>query len=168
MAHTKAGGSTRNGRDSNPKYLGIKLNDGQTARPGMVIVRQRGTKIEAGKNVKVGHDHTLYAMVSGKVLFRSRRKTNFDGQIVRKKVVDVLLPADSEGRCKKDPSFKGHSCIYSSAYYSASTTTKILPKDSPIATGMANSPSSLIGFSSLIASTGSSVALAISATSTPS
>lgn len=90
MAHTKAGGSTKNGRDSGPKFLGVKLYDGQAARPGMVIVRQRGTKIEAGQNVKVGHDHTLYSMVAGKVLFRSRRKTNFDGRVVQKKVVDVL------------------------------------------------------------------------------
>ena len=93
MAHTKAGGSTKNGRDSNPKYLGVKLADGQAARPGMVIVRQRGTKIEAGKNVKVGKDHTLYAMVTGLVSFRDRRKTNFDGRVVRKKVVDVLAAA---------------------------------------------------------------------------
>jgi large subunit ribosomal protein L27 len=90
MAHTKAGGSSKNGRDSNPKFLGVKLADGQAARPGMIIVRQRGTKIEAGKNVKVGKDHTLYAMVSGLVTFRDRRKTNFDGRVVRKKVVDVL------------------------------------------------------------------------------
>ncbi|MEK7101226.1 MAG: 50S ribosomal protein L27 [Patescibacteria group bacterium] len=93
MAHTKAGGSSKNGRDSNPKYLGIKLGDGQAARPGMVIVRQRGTKIEAGHNVKVGHDHTLYSMITGKVLYRDRRKTNFDGKVVRKKVVDVLAAA---------------------------------------------------------------------------
>ena len=93
MASTKSGGSTKNGRDSNPKYLGVKLADGQAARPGMVIVRQRGTKIEAGKNVKVGKDHTLYAMVSGLVSFRDRRKTNFDGRVVRKKVVDVLAVA---------------------------------------------------------------------------
>lgn len=90
MAHTKAGGSTKNGRDSGPQFLGVKLYDGQAARPGMVIVRQRGTKIEAGKNVKVGHDHTLYSMVTGKILFRDRRKTNFDGRVVRKKVVDVV------------------------------------------------------------------------------
>ncbi|MES2668599.1 MAG: 50S ribosomal protein L27 [Patescibacteria group bacterium] len=90
MASTKAGGSTKNGRDSGPKFLGVKLYDGQAARPGMVIVRQRGTKIEAGKNVKVGHDHTLYSMAVGKVLFRSRRKTNFDGRVVQKKVVDVV------------------------------------------------------------------------------
>lgn len=93
MAHTKAGGSSKNGRDSNPKYLGVKLADGQAARPGMVIVRQRGTKIEAGKNVAVGKDHTLFAMASGLVTFRDRRKTNFDGRVVRKKVVDVLAAA---------------------------------------------------------------------------
>ena len=90
MAHTKAGGSSKNGRDSGPKFLGVKLYDGQDARPGMIIVRQRGTKIEAGKNVKVGHDHTLYSLVTGKILFRSRRKTNFDGRVVQKKVVDVV------------------------------------------------------------------------------
>jgi large subunit ribosomal protein L27 len=93
MAHTKAGGSSKNGRDSNPKYLGVKLANGQAARPGMVIVRQRGTKIEAGKNVEVGKDHTLFAMASGIVTFRDRRKTNFDGRVVRKKVVDVLAAA---------------------------------------------------------------------------
>lgn len=91
MAHTKAGGSTKNGRDSGPKFLGVKVGDGQSARPGMVIVRQRGTKIEAGKSVKVGHDHTLYAVATGRVAFRNRRKTNFDGRVVSKKVVDVLV-----------------------------------------------------------------------------
>ena len=90
MASTKAGGSAKNLNTSNPKYLGVKLSDGQAAREGMVIVRQRGTKIEAGKNVKVGKDHTLYSMVTGKVSFRERRKTNFDGRVVRKKVVDVV------------------------------------------------------------------------------
>jgi len=93
MAHTKAGGSSKNGRDSGPKYLGVKLSDGSSARPGMVIVRQRGTKIEAGKNVKVGRDHTLYAMIDGLVSFRDRRKMNFDGRTVQKKVVDVLARA---------------------------------------------------------------------------
>ena len=93
MAHTKAGGSTKNGRDSNPKYLGIKLAAGQAARPGMIIVRQRGTKVMAGENVKVGRDHTIYSMISGIVSFRERRKTNFDGRVVRRKVVDVLASA---------------------------------------------------------------------------
>jgi large subunit ribosomal protein L27 len=93
MAHTKAGGSSKNGRDSGPKFLGVKLSAGQAARPGMVIVRQRGTKIMAGKNVKVGKDHTLYAMVTGLVSFKDKRKTNFDGRVVRRKVVEVLAPA---------------------------------------------------------------------------
>lgn len=90
MASTKAGGSAKNLNDSNPKYLGVKLADGASARPGMVIVRQRGTKIEAGKNVRVGKDHTLFAIASGVVSFRTRRKTNFTGRIVTKKVADVI------------------------------------------------------------------------------
>ena len=89
MASTKAGGSTKNLNDSNPKYLGVKLADGEKASPGMIIVRQRGTKVEAGKNVRVGRDHTLYAMASGTVSFRERRKTGYDGRIFRKKVVSV-------------------------------------------------------------------------------
>lgn len=90
MASTKAGGSAKNLNTSNPKYLGVKLADGEAARPGMVIVRQRGTKIEAGKNVGVGHDHTLFALSAGTVSYRTRRKTKFDGQIVSKKVADVV------------------------------------------------------------------------------
>ena len=89
MASTKAGGSAKNLNDSNPKYLGVKLADGASARPGMVIVRQRGTKIEAGKNVRVGRDHTLFSVATGTVSFRTRRKTNFAGRIVSKKIVDV-------------------------------------------------------------------------------
>lgn len=89
MASTKAGGSTKNLRDSNPKYLGVKLADGAKAREGQIIVRQRGTKIEAGKNVRVGRDHTLYSLISGVVSFSEKRKKNFDGRIVRKKVVSV-------------------------------------------------------------------------------
>ncbi|MFA6407980.1 MAG: 50S ribosomal protein L27 [Candidatus Paceibacterota bacterium] len=90
MAHTKAGGSAKNLRDSNPKYLGVKLADGATAKPGAIIVRQRGTKIEAGKNVKVGKDHTLFSIADGKVSFRTRRKTTFTGRLMQKKVVDVI------------------------------------------------------------------------------
>ncbi len=89
MASTKAGGSAKNLNDSNPKYLGVKLADGQAARPGQIIVRQRGTKIEAGKNVKVGKDHTLFAIASGKVSFKDKRFTRYDGHIVSKKVVRV-------------------------------------------------------------------------------
>jgi large subunit ribosomal protein L27 len=90
MASTKAGGSTKNLRDSNPKYLGVKLAQGASARPGMVIVRQRGTKVLAGKNVRVGKDHTLFSMATGTVSFGERRKTRYDGKIVRKKVVSVI------------------------------------------------------------------------------
>ncbi|MHB1163068.1 MAG: 50S ribosomal protein L27 [Minisyncoccota bacterium] len=90
MASTKAGGSAKNLNDSNPKYLGVKLADGALAKPGAIIVRQRGTKIEAGKNVKVGKDHTLFAIADGKVAFRTRRKTSFTGRLMMKKVVDVL------------------------------------------------------------------------------
>ncbi|MBU6490614.1 50S ribosomal protein L27 [Patescibacteria group bacterium] len=90
MASTKAGGSAKNLNDSNPKYLGVKLADGATARPGMVIVRQRGTKVEPGKNVGVGHDHTLFALAAGKIAFRTRRKTSFTGRVLSKKVVDVV------------------------------------------------------------------------------
>jgi large subunit ribosomal protein L27 len=90
MASTKAGGSAKNLNTSNPKYLGVKLADGASARPGMVIVRQRGTKIEAGKNVAVGRDHTLFALSSGKVSFRTKRKTTFAGRILRKTVADVV------------------------------------------------------------------------------
>lgn len=90
MASTKAGGSAKNLNTSNPKYLGVKLADGAAARPGMVIVRQRGTKIEAGKNVGVGHDHTLFALATGTVAFRTRRKTSFTGRIINKKVADVI------------------------------------------------------------------------------
>lgn len=91
MASTKAGGSTKNLRDSNPKYLGVKLADGQKARTGQVIVRQRGTKIEAGKNVRIGKDHTLYASTNGTVKFSERRKTRYDGRVVRKKVANITL-----------------------------------------------------------------------------
>jgi large subunit ribosomal protein L27 len=69
MAHKKAGGSTRNGRDSNPKYLGIKRYGGQIVNAGEIIVRQRGTPFHPGRYVGMGRDHTLYALVAGKVMF---------------------------------------------------------------------------------------------------
>lgn len=69
MAHKKAGGSTRNGRDSNPKYLGVKRFGGQMINAGTIIIRQRGTKFHPGRNVGIGKDHTLYALVPGKVVF---------------------------------------------------------------------------------------------------
>ena len=72
MAHKKAGGSTRNGRDSNPKYLGVKKYGGEAVLAGNIIVRQRGTRFKAGDNVGVGRDHTLFALENGKVKFESR------------------------------------------------------------------------------------------------
>lgn len=72
MAHKKAGGSTRNGRDSNPKYLGVKQYGGQVVHPGMIIVRQRGTHFHPGQYVGMGRDHTLYALRSGVVRFKMK------------------------------------------------------------------------------------------------
>ena len=90
MAHRKAGGTAKNLRDSNPKYLGIKLADGQKAQRGSIIVRQRGTPIMAGTNVSMGKDHTLFALKDGTVKFGSKRKTSFNGNVVVKKTVSVV------------------------------------------------------------------------------
>ncbi len=90
MAHRKAGGSAKNLRDSNPKYLGTKLGDGQAAKTGSIIVRQRGTRILPGKNVGLGKDHTLFALANGIVKFRSARRTRFNGTTVQKRIVDVI------------------------------------------------------------------------------
>ena len=77
MAHKKGGGSSNNGRDSNPKMLGVKRYGGQTVRTGTIIVRQRGTRIHAGENVGRGGDDTLYALADGVVSFRNRGKRKF-------------------------------------------------------------------------------------------
>lgn len=69
MAHKKAGGSTRNGRDSNPKYLGVKRYGGQFVNAGEILVRQRGTRFHAGEGVGLGRDHTLFALIAGNVKF---------------------------------------------------------------------------------------------------
>ena len=90
MAHRKAGGSAKNLTDSKPKYLGTKLYDGENAKAGDIIVRQRGTKILPGQNVDMGKDHTLYALRAGKVKFTTKRKIGFNGKTVVKKVVNVL------------------------------------------------------------------------------
>ena len=90
MATKKGGGTAKNLRDSQPKYLGVKRADGQMVKTGEVIVRQRGTKIEAGTNVAIGKDHTLFAKSDGKVIFKDIRKTKFNGQSVSKKAVDVI------------------------------------------------------------------------------
>ena len=75
MAHKKAGGSTRNGRDSNPQYLGVKRFGGQAVSAGTIIVRQRGTKIHPGTNVGKGGDDTLFALIDGLVEFQNFRRT---------------------------------------------------------------------------------------------
>ncbi len=90
MAHTKAAGSTRLGRDSQPKYLGIKLYAGQIAKPGSILVRQRGTKFIAGKNVKMGNDDTLYSIAKGVVQFATKKMMKFDGAKRLTKVVNVI------------------------------------------------------------------------------
>ncbi len=74
MAHKKAGGSTRNGRDSNPKYLGVKRFGGENVLAGNIIVRQRGTRFHPGRNVGMGKDHTLFALEHGAVLFEVKGK----------------------------------------------------------------------------------------------
>lgn len=91
MAHRKAGGSAKNLRDSNAQYLGTKLYDGQDAKPGSVIVRQRGTKIIAGDNVRTGKDHTLFSVATGKVKFTSKRKMSFNGRTKTYKVANILI-----------------------------------------------------------------------------
>lgn len=79
MAHTKAGGSTKNLRDSISKRLGIKIQDGSKVMSGQIILRQRGSKYLAGKNVKIAGDDTLYASKDGIVKYYSKTKTRFDG-----------------------------------------------------------------------------------------
>jgi large subunit ribosomal protein L27 len=76
MAHKKGGGSTRNGRDSKPKMLGVKMYGGQLVSPGAIIVRQRGTKFHPGTNVGIGKDHTLFALTEGHVSFAIKGALN--------------------------------------------------------------------------------------------
>jgi large subunit ribosomal protein L27 len=90
MAKTKSAGSTKLGRGSRPKYLGVKLFGGQPAKPGSVIIRQRGTKFIPGENVRRGNDDTLYAIKEGVIQFRTIRKKKFDGNSRTAKVVNVI------------------------------------------------------------------------------
>lgn len=89
MAHKKAAGTTKNGRDSNPKYLGVKINHGQKITVGQIILRQRGTSFLPGNNVGVGKDYTLFALKNGTVEFTTKRKTSFNNDIDRKNIVHV-------------------------------------------------------------------------------
>lgn len=90
MAKTKSAGSTKLGRDSQPKYLGVKLFGGQKTKPGSIIIRQRGTKFLPGTNVRRGNDDTLYAVREGIVHFRTIQKKKFDGNSRMAKVVNVI------------------------------------------------------------------------------
>ncbi len=86
MAHKKGGGSSKNGRDSNPKFRGVKMFGGEAVKAGNIIVRQKGTVIHAGQNVGVGRYHTLFALTDGHVKFERKGKT-------RRKVSVVPAPA---------------------------------------------------------------------------
>ncbi len=90
MASTKAGGTAKNLNDSNPKYLGVKRADGTKVGIGEIIVRQRGTKIMAGRNIGIGSDHTLFARVAGLVKFSTKRKRDFDGRTSVRSQVEVV------------------------------------------------------------------------------
>lgn len=89
MAHTKSGGSTKNGRDSNSNRLGIKINNSQSVQAGEIILRQRGTKYLLGKNVKRAGDDTIYAAINGVVKYASGKKKRFDGSTRYATIVNV-------------------------------------------------------------------------------
>ncbi|MBT6254176.1 50S ribosomal protein L27 [Candidatus Uhrbacteria bacterium] len=90
MAHKKAGGSTALGRDSQSKRLGTKRSDGEAVKAGEILIRQRGTKIHPGNNVKRGGDDTLYSAIAGKVKFTTRTVPNFIGVLKKRKFVHIL------------------------------------------------------------------------------
>jgi len=90
MAHRAGKASSKLGRDSQPKYLGIKLFDGQKVKPGSIIVRQRGTRYLPGSNVRKGKDDTLYAISQGTIKFRTIKKICFDGSRRIAKMVNVI------------------------------------------------------------------------------
>ena len=92
MAHKKAGGSTSLGRDSQGKRLGVKVADGQATNAGQIIVRQRGTKIHPGKNVRIGGDDTLYAGVAGVVKFTRKKMANFHGALKARVFANIEQP----------------------------------------------------------------------------
>ena len=111
MAHKKAAGSTSLGRESESKRLGVKLTDGEIAKIGSIIIRQRGTKYHPGANVKKGGDDTLFSLIDGFVKFSTRKLRKFDNSLKFAKIVSVL-PATSEkpllrDLIKKTPAKKG-------------------------------------------------------------
>ena len=90
MAHKKAGGSTTNGRDSNAKRLGVKRFGGQTVKAGEIIIRQKGSKFNAGENVLQGRDFTLFATSAGRVEFTEKAIRRFDGRRYPKRFVNIV------------------------------------------------------------------------------
>ena len=90
MAHTKSAGAAKYGRDSQPKYLGIKKSDGERVKIGDILIRQRGSKFIMGTGVKRGSDDTLYAVCEGFVQFRNHRKIRFDGSRRFAKMVSIV------------------------------------------------------------------------------
>jgi len=100
MAHKKAAGSTSLGRESESKRLGVKLTDGQWAKTGAIIIRQRGTKYHPGKNVKKGGDDTLFALSDGFVKFSTKMLRKFDNTLKTCKVVNII-PKDSVLKVEK-------------------------------------------------------------------
>jgi len=93
MATKKAVGTAKNLRDSNPKYLGVKLYAGETARPGSIIIRQRGTEFRPGLGVSLGSDHTIFSLTDGVVKFSQKRRTHFNGKQKKIRTVNVVPKA---------------------------------------------------------------------------
>lgn len=90
MAKTKSKGSTKLGKDSRPKYLGVKISDGQRVKSGMIIIRQRGTEFLPGKSVGLGKDYTLFALKEGIVKFKTKRKKCFNRKQRKIKIVEII------------------------------------------------------------------------------
>ncbi len=90
MSKVKAGGTSKNLTDSKPKFLGVKIADGQSAKAGAIIIRQRGTRYLAGPNTDLGKDHTIFALKAGVVKFSNKRKVRFDGKPVVRKLVQIV------------------------------------------------------------------------------
>ena len=90
MAHKKAAGSTSNGRDSQAKRLGVKVFGGQVISAGGIVIRQRGTHFHPGKNAGLGKDHTIFALISGKVQFQEKQMKKFDGRIFKEMLVNIV------------------------------------------------------------------------------
>ncbi|MCF7835346.1 50S ribosomal protein L27 [Candidatus Gracilibacteria bacterium] len=106
MAHKKAAGSTKNLKDSKPKYRGVKIFGGQTAVAGNIIIRQKGNKFECGKNVYMGRDFTILAKIDGIVSFKKKKFKRFDGRIYLKTVVEVFPSTATVETVKKAPAKK--------------------------------------------------------------